>query len=270
MKISTNLKALGVATTMLTGFVLGGSVNAYAEEPESKPDVGSRSYNSNAIIQFVPSTETTPPTNPTNPGEKDKDGEKVDPGPVDPTTPDKKPEKGTPGPLSIDFASSLDFGTQEINSTDQIYKAKPQEFSNRNPKHGPNYVQVTDGRGSDAGWSLQVKQNGQFKSTKDKVLTGAEIRFTNGQVNTDSASPIPSIVSKSFKLTFNEHGEGVADTIMSAKTDEGSGTYVLAFGNDDNADKSIELFVPGSTTKYADKYSTSITWTLTDVPGIAD
>lgn len=260
--MSTNLKALGVATTMLTGFVLGGSVTAYADEPESK------SYNSNAIIQFEAATDITKPTNPTDPGEKDKDGEIVNPGPEDPTTPDKKPEQGTAGPLSIDYASSLDFDIQKITSTDQFYKAKPQKFSNRTKPEGPNYVQVTDGRGSDAGWTLQVKQNSQFKSTKDKVLTGAEIRFKNGQVNTASASPKPSIVRPSFELKFNEDGTGVAQNIMSAKTDEGSGTYVLAFGDDDSAKNSIELFVPGSTTKYADKYTTSITWTLTDVPGI--
>ncbi|MFJ8518034.1 WxL domain-containing protein [Lysinibacillus xylanilyticus] len=262
MKMSTNLKALGVATTMLTGFVLGGSVTAHADEPESK------SYNSNAMIQFEAGSDViTPPTNPTDPGEKDKDtGEIVDPGPTLPGG--EVPEEGTPGPLSIDYASSLNFGTQKITSTDQFYKAAPQQFSNRTKPEGPNYVQVTDGRGSDAGWTLQVKQESQFKSTKDKVLTGAEIRFTNGQVNTASASPKPSIVKPSFALTIKEDGTGAAQTIMSAKTDEGSGTYVLAFGDDDKAGDSIELFVPGSTTKYADKYATSITWTLTDVPGI--
>ncbi|MFC9542516.1 WxL domain-containing protein [Lysinibacillus sp. NPDC056959] len=268
--MSTNLKALGVATTMLTGFVLGGSVTASAEEPESK--VGG-SYDSNAMIQFEPASDIiTPPTDPTDPGKEDPNtGKPVEPGPEDPTLPEgEDPKQGTPGPLSIDYASSLDFGTQKITSTNQFYKAKPQKFSNRTPAEGPNYVQVTDGRGSDAGWSLQVKQNSQFKSTKDKVLTGAEIRFTNGQVNTGSASPSPSIFKPSFELTFNEDGTGVAQTIMSAKADEGSGTYVLAFGNDVTAADSIELFVPGSTTKYADKYSTSITWTLTDVPGIAE
>ncbi|MFJ7889645.1 WxL domain-containing protein [Lysinibacillus xylanilyticus] len=272
MKISTNLKALGVATTMLTGFVLGGSVTAYADEPESKPVGGT--YDSNAIIQFeAASGVITPPTDPTNPGKEDPDnpGEPELVNPIDPTKPPgEDPEKGTFGPLSIDYASGLDFGTQEITSTNQYYKAKPQKFSNRTPAEGPNYVQVSDSRGTEAGWTLQVKQNSQFKSTKDKVLTGAEIRFTNGQVNTASASPSPSIVKKSFELTFNGDGTGVAQTIMSAKAEEGSGTYVLAFGNDVTAADSIELFVPGSTTKYADKYTTSITWTLTDVPGIGE
>ena len=44
-------------------------------------------------------------------------------------------------------------------------------------KEGPNYVQVTDNRGTEAGWSLKVKQEGQFKSTSGKELTGAAITF---------------------------------------------------------------------------------------------
>jgi hypothetical protein len=36
--------------------------------------------------------------------------------PVDPTDPNG-PEPGTPGPLSIDYASSFDFGTQKISGS---------------------------------------------------------------------------------------------------------------------------------------------------------
>jgi len=249
MKINTNLKALGVATTMLTGLVLGGSVTSYAADGGV--------YQTNAIIEFEPATNIiTPPVDPTNPGNPDP----VDP--VDPTDPNG-PKPGTPGPLSIDYASSLDFGKQIITSTNQVYKVKPQKFNGRGD--GPNYVQVTDSRGTEKGWSLQVKQNGQFKSTTDKELTGAEITFKNAWVNTASASTKPSIVKTSFSL--KPDGKGVADNIMSAKDKEGSGTYVLVFGDDATAADSIELSIPGSTTKYAEKYATSLTWTLTDVPG---
>jgi hypothetical protein len=247
MKINNNLKALGVATTMLTGFVLGGSVTSYAADGGE--------YQSNAIIEFEPATDIiTPPVDPIDPG--------VPVDPVDPTDPNG-PNPGTPGPLSIDYASSLDFGKQKITSTTQTYKAKAQKFKGRDD--GPNYVQVTDNRGTEKGWSLQVKQNGQFKSTLGKELNGAEITFKNGWVNTASASPIPSITKSTFSLT--PEGNGVAENIMSAKAGEGSGTYLLVFGDKATAAESIELSIPGQTTKYAEKYSTSLTWTLTDVPG---
>ncbi|MEQ6357165.1 WxL domain-containing protein [Lysinibacillus sp. M3] len=246
MKINKNLKTLGVATTMLTCFVLGGSVTSYAADGGE--------YQSNAIIEFEAATDIiTPPVDPTDPGTP------VDP--VDPTDPNG-PKPGTPGPLSIDYASSLDFGKQKITSTNQVYKAKAQKFKKRGD--GPNYVQVTDNRGTEKGWSLQVKQNGQFKSASGNVLTGAEITFNNGSVNTASASPKPSIAKSTFSL--KPDGTGVAENIMAAKAGEGSGTYVLAFGDDNTAADSIELSIPGATTKYAEKYSTTLTWTLADVP----
>ncbi|MFT9820300.1 WxL domain-containing protein [Lysinibacillus sp. NPDC056185] len=251
MKINTNLKALGVATTMLTGLVLGGSVTSYA--------ANGGVYDSKAIIEFKPADNIiTPPVDPTDPG---------NPGPIDPIDPTDPngPKPGTPGPLSIDYASSLDFGKPKITSTNQVYKAKAQQFKKESRGDGPNYVQVTDSRGTEEGWSLQVKQDGQFKSTSGKLLTGAEITFNKAWVNTVSTSPKPSIAKSSFSL--KPDGTGVAENIMSAKAGEGSGTYVLVFGDDNTAADSIELSVPGSTTKYAEKYATSLTWTLTDVPG---
>ncbi|OXS66993.1 cell surface protein [Lysinibacillus sp. KCTC 33748] len=256
MKINTNLKALGVAATMLTGFVLGGSATAFAEGEENKGHGGA--YTSNTIIQFKQNDgegSVTPPVDPTDPGNPDP----VDP--VDPTGPTKP---GTPGPLSIDYASSLDFGTQDITSANKTYYAKAQKFGKRGD--GPNYVQVSDTRGTDAGWSLQVKQDGQFKTETGKELAGAEITFKNAWVNTASESPIPSISKKTFSL--KPEGNGVVEDIMTAKVGEGNGTYVLVFGEDQTAADSIELFVPGKTTKYAgEQYSTSLTWTLTDTPG---
>ena len=48
---------------------------------------------------------------------------------------------------------------------------------------------------------------------------------------------------------------------------EGAGTYLMSWGDSvDAAKTSISLEVPGSTTKYAKKYTTTFTWTLTDTP----
>lgn len=55
------------------------------------------------------------------------------------------PNPGTAGPLSIDFASSFQFGNQKITSETMDYYAKLQEFTSS--LAGPNYVQVTDKRG---------------------------------------------------------------------------------------------------------------------------
>ncbi|HDR4351278.1 TPA: WxL domain-containing protein, partial [Bacillus cereus] len=87
------------------------------------------------------------------------------------------------------------------------------------------------------------------------------------KVNTVSNSKVPSQVESDFTLT-----PGEAVQVVGAQDGEGAGTYVYKFGStdDNDIDKSVELFVPGSTTKYAEKYETTLTWTLNDVPGNGD
>lgn len=138
-------------------------------------------FDSEQSIVFTPSTDGTDPVNPENP-----DPEKPV-RPVDPTNPDG-PNPGTPGPLSIDYASSLDFGSNEISNKDQTYFARAQTYKNPDGSASElataNYVQVSDLRGTNAGWVLKVKQNGQFRNaeTLHKELTGAIVAFTEPSV----------------------------------------------------------------------------------------
>ncbi|CAD5896718.1 conserved exported hypothetical protein [Carnobacterium maltaromaticum] len=214
-------------------------------------------YNSNAKVKFIQDTEITLPVDPTNPGSE-----------VTPVDPDgETPDPGTAGPLSIDFASSFGFDEQKITTKDQIYNAKAQVLSDGT--YRPNYLQVTDKRGGEKGWTVQVKQNAQLKS-ESGVLEGALISVKNGQTATASTSAIPSLVNASFDLSIDEEGEGVAQNILGAKTGEGAGTWIYRFGDDTNKETSVQLAVPGSTTKYAEEYTTELTWTLADVPQPAE
>lgn len=239
--------SLLLATSILASLALGATTTLAAD---------GGSYDSNGVITFTPNTDPTKPVDPVDP---------TDPvTPVDPTDP-TDPKPGTAGPLSIDYASSLDFGTQKITSKDEIYKAKAQKYIDNDSveKTGPNFVQVTDNRGTEAGWTLQMKQNSQFTTADADVLTGAEIVFKNGNVVTASDSEKPT-----GKTTITADPSGALKDVMSAKVDQGAGTYLLDWGTDAaTAAESIELSVPGSTTKYAKKYSTTFTWVLTDAPG---
>lgn len=220
--------------------------------------------NTDAQVKFVEDDAPTDPTDPTNP---DPEKPVV---PVDPTNPEKPVEPGTNGPLSLDFASILDFDEQKISNKNQTYFAKPQylrdaegKIDEANPV--PNYAQLTDKRGGEKGWSLSVKQNGQFKSSvNQKELTGAQITFLNGAADTISSSSAPSTVKETFSLGTD--GNGVAENIMSAAEGEGFGTWVYRFGDENTMSESIKLDVPGSTVKEADTYKTTLTWTLTDTP----
>ncbi|GAB6458695.1 WxL domain-containing protein [Bacillus luti] len=240
------IKVTATSALLVSALSFGGA-SVFAEE--------TKTLDSNAIVKFKANESITGPVDPENPDPN----KPVDP--VDPVT-GEKPEPGTNGPLSIDFASTLYFGENVISTKDETYFAAAQKLSDGQEK--PNYVQVTDNRGTEAGWTLSVKQNGQFVDSKGNELTGAKITFTNGAVNTASKSAKPSEVMPSFDLTVD--GTGAVQNVVEAKAGEGAGTYVYKFGDDATKAESIKLEVPGATTKYADEYKTTLTWTLSDVP----
>lgn len=223
--------------------------------PLSAMALADAEYTTNGMITFEPSEEETKPADPTDPTKPIT--------PIDPTDPNG-PEEGTAGPLSLDYASSLDFGKQKITSSKQIYYAKAQTYLDGSGqlKTGPNYVQVTDNRGIEAGWQLQVKQNSQFKTMDNEELTGAQITFKNGTTISVSESVKPTGVAMITVKPTNELTD-----VMMASEGQGAGTHLLTWGNDQaTAEKSIELSVPGTTTKYAKKYATTFTWVLADTP----
>ncbi|MCV5434162.1 WxL domain-containing protein, partial [Escherichia coli] len=80
--------------------------------------VSAAEYETNGVVEFTPNTDITKPVNPDNP-DPNKPVVPVDPTKIDPeTNPDGTPNPGTAGPLSIDYASSLDFGKNKISGKD--------------------------------------------------------------------------------------------------------------------------------------------------------
>lgn len=203
-------------------------------------------YQSHATIEFVKNTDGTPPVDPTNP--------------TDPLKPLKPVNPGTEGPLSIDYASNLQFSQQQISGKDSVYYAQLDQLVDKNGKVGeyPNYVQVTDNRGSNAGWKLTVAQTNPFMNGKNK-LDGTIITLMNGTTNGSSNMSQPT----ASQAAINPDGKAV--TVMTAKVDKGMGTWTDRFGKDNTAaKKSVSLLVPAESNKVAGAYKSELTWTLTD------
>ena len=212
----------------------------------------------NAQIEFEVATDPVEPVDPIDPGKPVK--------PVDPIDPEKPVDPGTSGPLSLDYASSLNFGKQKITTDNEVYYAKAQsvEVSKGVFKDKPLYAQITDGRGTLKGWSLFVSQKSQFKTDKDEELEGAVIRFENGEQASVSLAKPPSFVRSITNVTGNLKGESTK--VMAAKDGEAGGTYVYRLGNDITKEKSVALEIPGDTVKKKAVYSTTLVWTLSDTP----
>lgn len=241
-------------------------MNSSAKEDGS--EVGyERILKSESNVDFIPSTDSTQPIDPTNP---------TNPNP-------EKPEPikpGTDGPLSIDFASDFDFGTQEITTEDKVYTAKAQSYI-ESDKQTPNFVQVTDKRGTNAGWSLNLKQDHQFQNeqTQNKELIGAQLRFKAGELVSSGKGIKPTAHDA---VLDSENGS--YHKIVTAAKSEGSGTWASMFGGSDGLgdvdvtgddgqmttekrDEGVTLFVPGATQKDAVEYKTTLNWQLTNEPG---
>lgn len=211
-----------------------------------------------AQIEFEVATDPVDPVDPIDPGTP------VDP--VDPVDPEKPIDPGTPGPLSLDYASSLNFGKQKITTDNEVYYAKPQSVKDSKgvAKDRPLYAQVTDGRGTLKGWSLSVSQKAQFKTDKGEELEGAIIRFENGEQASVSLAKAPSFVRSVTNVTGDLKGNSTK--VMAAKEGEAGGTYVYRLGNDTTMKTSVGLEIPGDSVKKKAVYSTTLVWTLNDTP----
>lgn len=254
------MKLISFSAATLTLLNTVGATVLAAEEPAE--------YKSGAGVEFIPNTD---PTNPVDPEDPDPTKPVL---PIDPLNPEG-PNPGTSGPLSLDYASSLDFGQNKITNSDKTYYAAAQGFSGGEiaGEFRGNYVQVSDNRGTSEGWTLSLKQEGQFSSEsaeKYKVLEGAQIAFASAKAESIAVGVTPPTVSD-FSLVPDE-----SIVVMQAAADAGDGTWIDYFGNAEvmtidgqevQKNKAISLSVPGKTPKEATKYVTELTWTLSDVPG---
>lgn len=209
------------------------------------------SGSSNGTVSFKAGNGGNTPQDPTDPG-------KENPGKPAGEVP------GTTGPLAIDFVSNFDFGSQDISSQDEDYYAAPQKFTlgDGSSVDRPNYIQITDERGTFEGWNLKVKQNGQFKAGT-RELDGAKLSFNNA----DAVSTMDNTYAPQAKATFDLTPDATDVLPLEAGKNQGMGTWVYRFGqNEDNQAKSVKLNVPGKTPKLAQAYTTTLTWSLEAAP----
>jgi hypothetical protein len=259
----------------LTALLIAGPVLASAA---SATTVGG-DYTSSANLTLQAGTGPVNPVDPTDPT--------IPVNPVDPGTP------GTPGNLTVDYGSTLNFGTQSISTNTQTYYAHPDMVTNTdgtNTRAVPAYAQVTDQSGDLAGWTLTVTQASDLhlasgtSTDPGYALTGAQIGFSGGTVTAGNGNTAaaPSTVVASGTLT-----PGVATELVSAGAGQGAGTWLYNFGDMSAYDATsvdttnptdqtkvattspITLTIPGGLTEKAAAYTTDLYWSLQAVPGNA-
>ncbi|MDA9471377.1 WxL domain-containing protein [Enterococcus sp. 5H] len=245
---------------MKKGFLFSTCLLAIAMLPiaASAEDGGSIESNAYVSIEKNDGSEIEKPVNPVNPTKPVKPVPEID-GEENPHPPSTK------GPLSINYVSNLRFGSQKAQGNDAVYQVKPDQVMDdeENVIEVPNYIQITDNRGTNVGWRLTVKQNGAFKNGSND-LAGTELVFTNPVLSAKSGKTETAPIAAS---TFTLTADGQEALVMNAEADHGMGTWVDRFGETSNQSKSsIQLKIPGDSKKVAGLYKTSLVWTLSDSP----
>ncbi|MGM0219250.1 WxL domain-containing protein [Enterococcus sp. AZ126] len=216
----------------------------------------------------------------------------------DPENPEVEVDPGetpqTDGELRIDFVPKLNFSTVMISKENTVFPVNAQLFHGNTSARG-NFVQVSDYRDDPTGWTLQVRQENQFKhATKAGAqLKGAVISFDQTWANSTRDLAKAPMVSKDVIRMSNV---GETYNLAEAQLGKGTGTWSIVFGaSEENhnerpntlqirkdgsgkemtdpifkkpvyTNRAVTLFVPGATEKEAGAYSTVLTWVLAELP----
>lgn len=236
----TVLSTLALGVVAATGFA---TTNFAAEDATSK-----------ATIQAVAGGDTpVAPVDPTDP--KDPNGQ-------GPTDPNDGTTTGQTGPLQINYLSNLNFG-DNIAITSKTVTANVKNDT-------PRFFQVSDLRGTAAGWKLNVSL-GDFMPTgttsTSKAITGASIAFKNGEAVTsnDALNGVDVDAATTHDVTLSA-GNTAVQTLMSADQGTGRGTWLARYtaksGASDN--ENIVFSAPTNSITASTGYQATLTWQLVD------
>lgn len=240
------MKKTLVSSLLVSAIVLGASLPAFAAS-EGVTENEDRSISSTSKVTLKG-------------GNKDK---------TDPEEPNiDGGETGQAGPLSIDQVLNFNFVETELGSgTLSIPLITPKGSSAKRT------IQVTDKRGTGAGWNLQVKQSDLVSTNTEgekRTLKGAYIQMNNPKI-TGSLQNNPEAAALSM-VSYQPNGsnKGEYARVLSAGAEQGMGTWKAAYNDtQDTANKPgtgniIKLVIP--TGNYAGSYQGNVTWALYDGP----
>ncbi|WP_430602006.1 hypothetical protein IGJ02_002196 [Enterococcus sp. DIV0724b] len=220
------------STIALTALLVAGATDVRAEEAETGEET-TKNFKTDATFEFT--TEDPTNTDPNDDVDKDK--------PV-------RPQTGQKGLLVIDAVSHFNFKSAKIAGGETKTTAEI-------PTGQTLGIQVTDKRGTGAGWNVQATID-EFKDAEDetKILKGAVVKVPAGTFKTtqngDTLNPPQAA-----------NGEGTiigksATKLLFADADKGKGSWL-----NDWADK-VELTIPGG--NLLGNYKATVTWMISDTP----
>lgn len=187
---------------------------------------------------------------------------------------------GTGSGLTLDFVSAFTFETNKAGRENNLHHAHPQHLRDVRGQEimTPNFVQVTDQRGTAEGWTLKLQKTTRFYDENRQPLRGAALFLKNAVVIGSNAANPPRAPSP---LGLDK-GTGPVEIIAQADVGSGTGTTTVRWGTDlvesalqsGNGEAStayfnpdVQLFVPGGINRHSPTYQATLTWILSEIPG---
>lgn len=213
---------------------------------------------------------------------------------VDPENPeqivDPGDERFTEGSLRFDYVSTLDFGKVKIGPKNRKFNSRAQNFKNEETDARGFFLQISDFRDTKSGWTLQVKQESQFKTKDYDELSGAVLSFDNGWANNQNKKGTPTVTRNTIAID----NIGQSYDVANAASGDGTGIWSIAFGASDKnknnqkatlkpekdskgapvvdsngkpvfRNSAVTLTIPESTKVLPKEYQTKITWVLAEL-----
>lgn len=240
--------------------------------------VSAAEANSKGSVEFVTDSDTTP--KPFDPSDPNRPPQEVEP--TDPTKPDG-PGNGTNGLLRFDRVPNFKFEKITIGSKPQIGNVYEEEYTVKGTTtkfHAAPSVEITDVRGTAAGWKASVKTDGVLKASND--ITGFQLKLNKAVISsyssdTTTAPTLNISDTNSIELSTTD------SEFVTAPSGTGTATWGISFYDSTDATASeagkpkknttgkattsdaVTLTIPqGAVMKTGETYTTDLTWTLTD------
>lgn len=243
------------------------------------PTALAESANSKGKVQFeLPGNPTPKPVDPTV-----KEPEEIE---VDPERP------GTDGHLRFDRVPQFDFGKITLSNSavdapvlQDVYK----RTATGTTIYAAPTVQVTDGRGTQAGWSTRVKiGNFELVDANDATIVDPTQFLVGAEVSIGGATALPHTkdgsitVADAPQVKTNFKMKATDQVFASAAATKGMGQWSISYHDGDvqvggandgypnehatqGNEESIRLAIPESSKKLANReYRAQITWTISD------
>lgn len=232
-------------------------------------------------VQFYKPTLPTPPIDPTNPSNPSNPTVPLTPtNPSDPSLPSlpnggtpENPGTGSTGDLRLDSVPNFNFGNHPVSDINGgavvIYTGNGIDDKTGKPTVAnpgtPYFVQVTDYRGTAAGWDVSVVAS-QFTTGKTS-LTGATVNYTGGHAlgvsNGGTANKNPHDKNPGTTAGIVTDGTTATD-LFGATAGYGTNSSQDVFGAQ-AADTTLTIPATVKTVEAA-KYTSTFTYTLIDTP----